>query len=319
LITRYRRHRENGSRTTDLIVLNMERSEPLSLTHYSGIVGDVETGDLPTAVGALVREVVPPTWSGIPSGMVRDPVSLGPGSRTPVVDLGEDNGGNPSTPTIPTAQTLLVVEDETSVKIPCWDLPPTDDVWSPSYLNLDPSFVEIAEEERVVWTEPPPERLVLDFWRDLHWHLDAELTPTKKDAIATALKHYPVRVICRAIAAGLTDRWIQDPEHGGPHDKLETLIAITSKRDNVDRLSHQVTDDELSDHVLNAQDNRMMTAHWRAENWSKIDYHWRLKHKKRLRREGMARYQRYMAWEAQRDAAQAAAKANGRAPAPAAA
>lgn len=44
-VTRYRRHRENGSRTTDVIVLNGPRPEPLNITQYSGVIGGMEPGD----------------------------------------------------------------------------------------------------------------------------------------------------------------------------------------------------------------------------------------------------------------------------------
>lgn len=51
LVSRFRRHRLNGSRTTDLIVLNMPREKPLDLDGYSGIVGDLEPGDVPPTGG----------------------------------------------------------------------------------------------------------------------------------------------------------------------------------------------------------------------------------------------------------------------------
>lgn len=44
-VTRYRRHRANGSRTSDLLVINWPRPEPLDLDAYSGIVGEPEPGD----------------------------------------------------------------------------------------------------------------------------------------------------------------------------------------------------------------------------------------------------------------------------------
>jgi hypothetical protein len=44
-VTRYRRHRMNGSRTSDLLVINWPRTEALDLENYSGIVGDREPGD----------------------------------------------------------------------------------------------------------------------------------------------------------------------------------------------------------------------------------------------------------------------------------
>lgn len=47
-ISRYRRHRMNGSRTSDLIVLNLPRSSPLDLAAYDGILGELEPGDRPT-------------------------------------------------------------------------------------------------------------------------------------------------------------------------------------------------------------------------------------------------------------------------------
>ncbi len=48
LITRYRRHRDGGSRTTDLIVLNMPREAELDLDVYSGTVGKrVTSGENP--------------------------------------------------------------------------------------------------------------------------------------------------------------------------------------------------------------------------------------------------------------------------------
>ncbi len=65
LITRYRRHRLNGSRTSDLIVLNMPRDEPLDLSNYSGLIGDREPGDTePT--GENVSNL--PARIGQPSG-----------------------------------------------------------------------------------------------------------------------------------------------------------------------------------------------------------------------------------------------------------
>jgi hypothetical protein len=44
-VSRFRRHRLNGSRTTDLIVLNMPRITPFDPSIYDGIVGDLEPGD----------------------------------------------------------------------------------------------------------------------------------------------------------------------------------------------------------------------------------------------------------------------------------
>lgn len=45
LITRYRRHRPDGSRTSNLIVLRMPRAKPLDLQNYSGLLGKKEAGD----------------------------------------------------------------------------------------------------------------------------------------------------------------------------------------------------------------------------------------------------------------------------------
>lgn len=77
-VTRYRRHRLNGSRTTDLIVLNWPRPEPLDLDAYSGIVGDREAGD---------RE---PTGGNPPGG-------LPAGTR-------QASGENPPSPSQPRSQ-----------------------------------------------------------------------------------------------------------------------------------------------------------------------------------------------------------------------
>lgn len=65
VVTRYRRHRQNGSRTTDLLVLNWPREQPLDLSAYSGIVGDREPGDAAPA-GEGVRA---PTGGNPPGGL----------------------------------------------------------------------------------------------------------------------------------------------------------------------------------------------------------------------------------------------------------
>jgi len=69
LVTRYRRHRLNGSRTSDLLVLNWPRTEPLDLDAYSGIIGEREVGDLEPSGGN------PP--GGLPA------------------EIGQPSGGNP--------------------------------------------------------------------------------------------------------------------------------------------------------------------------------------------------------------------------------
>lgn len=51
LVSRVRRHRPNGSRTTDLLVLNVPRATPLDLSIYDGIVGELEPGDRPPTGG----------------------------------------------------------------------------------------------------------------------------------------------------------------------------------------------------------------------------------------------------------------------------
>lgn len=89
LITRYRRHRLNGSRTSDLIVLNMPRDEPLDLSNYSGLLGDREPGDR-EASGENVSDLA--ARIGQPSGENRTghtskPVDQ-PAGETPVDEIG---------------------------------------------------------------------------------------------------------------------------------------------------------------------------------------------------------------------------------------
>lgn len=69
LVTRVRRHRRNGSRTTDLLILNMPRPVPVDLEAYSGFVGEREPGD---------RE---PTGENPPGGYRR--ISVGPTGENP--------------------------------------------------------------------------------------------------------------------------------------------------------------------------------------------------------------------------------------------
>jgi hypothetical protein len=88
LVTRLRRHRLNGSRTTDLLVLNMPREQPIDLTAYSGIVGEPEPGD---------RE---PTGGNPPQG-------LPAGSRRPT-------GGNPPPPRTPSENTPSREEEQSA-------------------------------------------------------------------------------------------------------------------------------------------------------------------------------------------------------------
>lgn len=78
LLTRYRRHRMNGSRTSDLTVLNVPRDEPIDLANYSGIVGDREPGDVePTggfSPGGLPADIRQPTGEN-PPGHTDQPVN----------------------------------------------------------------------------------------------------------------------------------------------------------------------------------------------------------------------------------------------------
>jgi hypothetical protein len=52
-ITRFHRHKSNGARKSDLIVLNMPRQEPIDLEVYQGVIGGRLEGDrVPTGVNA---------------------------------------------------------------------------------------------------------------------------------------------------------------------------------------------------------------------------------------------------------------------------
>lgn len=305
LISRYRRHRANGSRTTDLIVLNLPRTEPLSLNGYSGIVGELESGDVPAAatygfspdLGTGSRT---PPRDGFPSELGTGFRQTRDGFPYPLTNYGETNCET-STPTSTKTLTLLGEENDRSANgnapKPCWSLSPDHEDWAGTYRAVDPGLLESLAEFNIPWAEPPVGRVVLDFWRDLHWHMEAELTPSRKEAITTALKHYPVRIVLRAIAAGLTDPHIQGDENGGPYDKLETLIAITSKRDNVERLGRQVPDAELGGHISDAENNRTYITRWRAGEFDRVDEEWRFKNRHRLQRDGKARYNRFMKWQ----------------------
>jgi len=92
LLTRYRRHRENGSRTSDVIVLNLPREEELDLSVYSGLIGEREPGDCPPTggnpPGGLPVETRRPS-GGIPPG---HPINKG----DPLVNSGEARAREPA-------------------------------------------------------------------------------------------------------------------------------------------------------------------------------------------------------------------------------
>lgn len=86
LITRYRRHRLNGSHTTDLIVLNLPRDRPLDLSNYSGLIGDRVPGDREASgenMSNLAARIGQPSGENSP-GHTNQPVSQ-PVGETPVV------------------------------------------------------------------------------------------------------------------------------------------------------------------------------------------------------------------------------------------
>jgi hypothetical protein len=80
-VSRFRRHRQDGSRTTDLIVLNLPREHPLDLSSYSGILGDLEVGDREPSGGFSPGGL--PAKTRRPSGENPPPVNQ-PLEKTPV-------------------------------------------------------------------------------------------------------------------------------------------------------------------------------------------------------------------------------------------
>lgn len=85
LLTRRRRHRLDGSRTTDLIVLNLPRTAPLDLSAYSGIVGAPEPGDVEPSgenpPGGLAAETRQPSGENPPT-VINPSDNLSPTEKT---------------------------------------------------------------------------------------------------------------------------------------------------------------------------------------------------------------------------------------------
>jgi hypothetical protein len=189
-----------------------------------------------------------------------------------------------------------------AVAAACWAFPFTDEGWRPTYFGLYDYGMKCIREEGLPWRDPDPVRQVIDFWRDLHWHFDAADTPARVAAARTALEMYPLErtdLVFRAIAAAVTDRWIQDPDGNGPHDKLETIIAVTAARDNVDRLGHQVGEEELEEYLQRAELNRSCHEHWRSENFEFIEERWRFDNRRRLEKDSRGKFRRYLDWQAE--------------------
>lgn len=217
------------------------------------------------------------------------------------------------TTTTPTAVKAQGVEDckeeKEGEEMVFWRLPPEHEDWGPKYAKVSSFLIRHyttadGEGENAIrameWEEPAPEDVVFDLWRDLYWHWDARLTPSRLQAIKTALTHYDgddgLAMVCRAVAGGKRDPFLRgENEEKRVYDKLETLIAVTSARDNVDRLGHLVGEEELDDFIERGLQNRQNYALWRREDFTRLDEQWRVKNRHALQKDA-GRYRRHQRW-----------------------